>query len=781
MSASQQSFPAPIGDFELEIGTHPKGKLKIQLSAAQFPDIESRHAILKRVGDRVFLKYLARRVDSKLKQWLEINPGEGLPELVGQTRKYSLQIDPAVYQSRPRRSLETTVLTYEVSDKGKIKRLCDNVYLRAKPGTLTAIMGPSGCGKSTFLQMLRGNYQPTNNGGIFVINPEKQTGLNLHEDYDKIRDFFGYAPQGDSVFADLTTYQSLQYTLQLAAADKSLPTDKRILDTCGQLDLKGDDLLKKRLMGSAEMTGVLSGGQRRRATIAHTLITQPLLLILDEPTSGLSSVDSDNLIRQLKKLAVEQNLAVVATIHQPSRDAFKLFDDLFLMAKSGRLIYYGSTQGVVPYFEQRAAGICGNKNPAEYALDLVSLQKDADETQYERDMDRRVSDFAKARTTEADLRQPLTTGQTPQAETASSKNGLQFLNLMMDWLILIRRNFNILWANKKNPLMLFGQVPIIALCIGLAFSQFAQDERGFDEFARNTQSINILADFKLENKMPLNVSRIFGEARADAASKANTRALDGLPEWISQSTAQRRAAIYYLLIAASIWFGVMGSCKEVVGELAIIRREARAYLRPAAYLAAKMVVQIVNAGIQTGLLAALVGLFLLDLKPDNILILWLALAVTAWAAAALGLCVSCLTTSLSLALTLIPLLIIPQLIFGGLLRPEIDLPHDAFSSKVNRTANTLMLQRWGFAAALAADTYADGGVLKRTTAAWPDKERVLLDDLIQDKVIEFADMPLATTFFGHQDLMKPLLMLAFYWSLFLLIGYGGLKMNLRKE
>ncbi|MBE9563453.1 MAG: ATP-binding cassette domain-containing protein, partial [Proteobacteria bacterium] len=126
------------------------------------------------------------------------------------------------------------------------------------------------------------------------------------------------------------------------------------------------------VIGSSE-SGIrgLSGGERKRANLAHELIAMPLVLLLDEPTSGLSSVDADKIVRLLHKLTQLDDLTTIATIHQPSQDTFELFDNLLLMNYGGTVVYYGAISQAVPYFESVTGIINTNRNPAEYLLEIL--------------------------------------------------------------------------------------------------------------------------------------------------------------------------------------------------------------------------------------------------------------------------------------------------------------------------------------------------------------------------------------------------------------------------
>merc|ERR1712070_113135 len=117
----------------------------------------------------------------------------------------------------------------------------------------------------------------------------------------------------------------------------------------------------------------LSGGQKRRLSLAVSLLTDPKVLFLDEPTSGLDAAAAAAIMSFLKELAQATNIAIVCTIHQPSTAVFNGFDRVMLLS-SGRVAYLGTSKDVLPYFEKIGHKMPANTNPAEYMLDLVNRE-----------------------------------------------------------------------------------------------------------------------------------------------------------------------------------------------------------------------------------------------------------------------------------------------------------------------------------------------------------------------------------------------------------------------
>jgi ABC-type multidrug transport system ATPase subunit/ABC-type multidrug transport system permease subunit len=214
------------------------------------------------------------------------------------------------------------------------KRLLDGVSFNLEPSSLTAVIGPSGAGKSTLLGALTG-LQPATHGNVVW------QGHDLYTHYDQLRFQIGLVPQQDIQHPQLTVRQGLTY-----AAELRLPPDtnaeeraRRVGQVVGQLQLGGQ--IDNRI-GTQ-----LSGGQRKRVSIATELLTAPPLLFLDEPTSGLDPGLDRDVMHQLRTLANEGRVVVVVT---HSVLALDVCDNVVVLAPGGRLAYFGPPSGVLQHF-----------------------------------------------------------------------------------------------------------------------------------------------------------------------------------------------------------------------------------------------------------------------------------------------------------------------------------------------------------------------------------------------------------------------------------------------
>ncbi|MCW2591276.1 MAG: transporter ATP-binding protein [Mycobacterium sp.] len=211
------------------------------------------------------------------------------------------------------------------------KTLLDNISLAARPGTLTAIIGPSGAGKSTFARLVAGYTHPTTGKVSFE-------GHDVHAEYASLRSRIGMVPQDDVVHGQLTVRQALMY-----AAELRLPPDTNKADR----EQVVNEVLEELEMTKHLDTRVdkLSGGQRKRASVALELLTGPSLLILDEPTSGLDPALDRQVMTMLRQLADAGRVVLVVT---HSLTYLDVCDQVLLLAPGGKTAFSGPPSQIGP-------------------------------------------------------------------------------------------------------------------------------------------------------------------------------------------------------------------------------------------------------------------------------------------------------------------------------------------------------------------------------------------------------------------------------------------------
>lgn len=211
--------------------------------------------------------------------------------------------------------------------------ILDDVSLTITPGSFVAVIGGSGSGKSTLVNALSG-FRPATSGLVSV------NGVDLYRSFDAYRTDLGYVPQDDIIHLDLPVERALTYAARLRLPPDTGPGERaeRVREVLSELDLAEVSDRPIRL---------LSGGQRKRASIAVELLTRPSLFFLDEATSGLDPATESQLMRLLRRLA-DQGRTVVLITHA-TRNVM-LCDAVLVMARGGRLAFDGPPDAALGYF-----------------------------------------------------------------------------------------------------------------------------------------------------------------------------------------------------------------------------------------------------------------------------------------------------------------------------------------------------------------------------------------------------------------------------------------------
>ena len=224
-------------------------------------------------------------------------------------------------------------LTRRCKAGGKMRTITDNVSLHIERGEFVAIVGGSGAGKTTLLNELNG-IVPATEGTVEI------DGVDLYGNYGVLKNSIGYVPQQDIVFDNLRLLDMLLYAAELRMPPDSTKAERRaraieVLDMLGLKDEK-NNFVKS-----------LSGGQRKRASIAVELLADPKLLFLDEPTSGLDPGIEKNLMATLANMAHSGRTIILVT---HTTQSIGLCDRVVMMGKGGRLCYSGDPKEACKHF-----------------------------------------------------------------------------------------------------------------------------------------------------------------------------------------------------------------------------------------------------------------------------------------------------------------------------------------------------------------------------------------------------------------------------------------------
>ncbi|KAI1618479.1 P-loop containing nucleoside triphosphate hydrolase protein [Exophiala viscosa] len=254
--------------------------------------------------------------------------------------------------------------------KNNYRPVVSNVSAVFQPGALNVILGPSGSGKTSLLNCMARRVHDTattkwHQTGEMLFNGASVSGAVL-------RSASSYVVQDDEgLLAFLTVRETLHYAA-LMRLPKWMSATQQIDRAESLIANLGLKQCADTMVGNELCRGI-SGGERRRLSIAIQILADPLVLFLDEPTSGLDTVTAASTIDVLQGLASEGR-TIIFTIHQPRSEWLKRFETVLLLGKGGEVAYTGPTSSMLDHFQRLGHECPQHQNPADFVLDLVSQQ-----------------------------------------------------------------------------------------------------------------------------------------------------------------------------------------------------------------------------------------------------------------------------------------------------------------------------------------------------------------------------------------------------------------------
>lgn len=318
--------------------------------------------------------------------------------------------------------LDASHVIKDVNSGKKKKRIVNDVSFQIQPGELVAIVGGSGAGKSSLMKCVSCCSKITS-GTVLIQGEDITTG------YESMKRMIGYVPQTDIVYDNLTLERMLLYSAKLRMSQDSSPEEirRRIAEVIQMVELTGHE---------QTLIGRLSGGQKKRASIAVELLSDPGVFFLDEPTSGLDPGTERNLMYTLKNLA-SKNKTVILVTHTPLN--LHLCDKIIFMGYGGNLCFCGSPDEALEFFQ------------VENFVDIYNMvQKDSGGWKERFEQTRQVNIEAHASNAEK-----------------SKKNKVSRLRQMM---ILARRYLEMVLNDRKKLIMQLLMAPGLGLLLYIAFS-----------------------------------------------------------------------------------------------------------------------------------------------------------------------------------------------------------------------------------------------------------------------------------------------------------------------
>ncbi|WP_194915691.1 FHA domain-containing protein [Catenulispora rubra] len=329
--------------------------------------------------------------------------------------------------------VDTGGITFSAANLGVLagpKVLLDNVSFALEGGDFLAVLGPTGAGKSTLMKALTGN-RPADRGAVFY------NGRDLYANYAELRNRVGYVPQDDILHPQLKVRDALRYAAQLR-----FPPDV----PAAERNARVDEVMTE--LGLTERAGLavekLSGGQRKRTSVAIELLTRPSLLILDEPTSGLDPGYEKSVMDLLRRLA-DGGRTVITVTH--SIQSLDRCDRILFLAPGGQTAFFGPPPETLQFFSR-----------STYA-------------EVFQDLDRAAPGFAQQAFAGSPADQQYV--QAPLGAQLNKVNGTANAQQAAvpaanpHWghqlATLFKRFSSVVWADKRNTAMLFMQAPILGL------------------------------------------------------------------------------------------------------------------------------------------------------------------------------------------------------------------------------------------------------------------------------------------------------------------------------
>lgn len=471
---------------------------------------------------------------------------------------------------------------------GKAIKILNDVSLSIQPREFVALVGGSGAGKTTLLDALNG-FRPATSGQVLY------NGANLYQNFDAYRNVIGYVPQDDIIHRELTVYGALNYAAQLR-----LPRDTSAQERNERIDTVLNDL------GLAHRRDTpisrLSGGQRKRVSIGVELLNKPSLIFLDEPTSGLDPSTETKMMRLLRELA-DQGHTVLLVTHVTGN--VSLCDKVAIMAPGGLLAFYGPPKEALPYFQVRDF------------VDIYDILENGKAEELHKK-------FLESPQYQAYVAEPLAQEQERAAEptnAASVKPGFKHISALQQFMILSRRNLEILVRDRASLVLMLLVAPLLGLVNFVTWK-----------------------------------SNLFD---------------------VQAGNAQQGMSMLFIAALNCVLVGSLASMREIVKETEVYRRERMVGLGIVPYLGSKVWLGGILALYQAFMFVLFNALAVPSLPHDPTALaqMYITLTLTVLAGMLMGLFVSAVSPNQNVAPLLVILLIVPQIIFGGGILPTKTLPN----------------------------------------------------------------------------------------------------------
>lgn len=557
--------------------------------------ISSQHAVVERQGREVYLRDLGS-ANGVFLGGERVGEAVVLPGTEFAIGPYLLKFSGTailVFDTRTK----TWVDAYDLcqTDPATNQNYLDHISLKIQPGEFVCILGPSGCGKSSLLRSLNGSQRAAQ--GSVRLN-----GIDFYLHYEQLKHQVGYVPQDDIIHPQLNIWRTLQHAakLRLPVGTSKEKRDERIRDVLSVLELHDH-----------RFTPItkLSGGQRKRVSIAVELLTDPAIIYLDEPTSGLDPNLEEKMMLLLKEMTL-RGKTVVAVTH--TLDNIHLADKITFLL-DGKLVFFGNEEEARTFFKvDRLPDIY--KRFDEHKKETHTLQKNfADSPTFEKHIGSQLS--------------PLSS-ESHRTTQSLARRQRDRVSALQQCGVLSTRYLEIHTRDVRNLIIQLLQAPLVALFICLAVKT-DQPERG------------------------------------------------------------PTSTLFLIMSLSALWFGCSNAARELTKEASIYARERMVNLRIIPYVASKFFVLQWICLLQVFSMLLIISLLrtgytltdpppmctrwgiqacsslILGGVPGSFGLHLLNLYLTALNGIGLGLLISALAGNSDKATSLVPLILIPQVLFSG--------------------------------------------------------------------------------------------------------------------
>lgn len=539
--------------------------------------------------------------------------------------------------------------------------ILDDISVSVQPGDFIALVGGSGAGKSTLMKAMNG-FEPANHGRMLI------DGEALYQHIDMYRTQMGYVPQDDIIHRELPVKLALWYSAKLRLPDAT-PAE---IETRIQEALDSVDMVEH----ADKPVKVLSGGQRKRVSIAVELLAQPTLFFLDEPTSGLDPGLEKKMMYDMNRLADEGRTVILVTHATANIDQCNYVSFLTW----GKMAFFGPPDDAMTFFDAQDFADIYMKLSQEY--DITSGNNPPPELQPYYQAHIAAGNGSKVRSgdlwadhyRQSSIYQKYVTnrqgnltggggaGSTPVTAMPKRAKDSAF---RQTW-ILARRMFDLIRFDVRTLAILLLMMPFIAAMFAMVAT-----ERDIVDGLLVESGITYPVEVTDEGRDGSIYVMSKGAIEEEMSAQLETQPLDSD---MAHTPYQDAKMLLVMVALAMTQGGTFAAAYEIVKEQAIFKRERAVNLKVSAYVLSKFLVLALFAVVQVALVVLIIGLkvdlgYKTLILPEGYQEFFVTLYLAVIASVCLGLFISAVVPNTDVVLYIILAQLFVQIILSGALFP----------------------------------------------------------------------------------------------------------------